>query len=74
MTDRIQTTPSPGSHEATERGCTCPVMDNAHGCGIPSRDGPGFLIAGDCPLHAPKELRDACRKADQQMHQERHDD
>lgn len=44
-------TPNPGSDAAIERGCTCPVMDNAHGRGIPTPDGPRFWYSERCPLH-----------------------
>jgi hypothetical protein len=40
--------PNPGSDEAIKQGCTCPVLDNAHGKG--SYRG-GFFITADCPLH-----------------------
>jgi len=45
-------TPNPGSPQAQERGCTCPVMDNCRGLGR-GRDGEsnGWWINGDCPLH-----------------------
>lgn len=43
--------PNPGSDEATKLGCTCAVMDNRRGAGIPSADGPLFWISYDCPLH-----------------------
>lgn len=52
---------TPGSDEAIEQGCTCPVMDNAHGKGfsLPHGDGTtstNFWVSADCPLHgvAPK--------------------
>lgn len=38
--------PTPGSDEAREQGCTCPVIDNGRG-----RNGPPFWIAETCPLH-----------------------
>lgn len=38
---------NPGSEEALKQGCTCPVLDNAHGKGGLR----GFYISGDCPLH-----------------------
>jgi hypothetical protein len=52
--------PNPGSKEALDWGCTCPVMDNAHGRGVPwPRDGgkdpkehPSFYITEGCPLHS----------------------
>lgn len=40
--------PNPGSDEAVEQGCTCPVLDNNHGRG--NRFG-SFTIRMDCPLH-----------------------
>ena len=49
-------TPNPGSDEAVAAGCTCPVMDNARGRGIPITTDEGgieiaFWMSGDCPLH-----------------------
>ena len=44
--------PNPGSPEAIDRGCRCPVLDNAHGVGyfgVPGR----WVYSGDCPLHSP---------------------
>jgi hypothetical protein len=44
--------PNPGSNEARVQGCTCPVIDNNFGEGVP--DGHGglqFDVTGDCPLH-----------------------
>lgn len=51
--------PSPGSDAAVEVGCTCPVMDNAHGNGVPwpredgkdPKDYPSFWINESCPIH-----------------------
>jgi hypothetical protein len=45
--------PNPGSKEAIARGCTCPVIDNHHGKGIPSKDGPVFWYTVGCPIHHP---------------------
>ena len=56
--------PNPGSKDARNLGCVCPVLDNHHGLGrnpspgIPPEDRQ-FWISGNCPLHAPKE-DDAC--------------
>lgn len=48
-------TPKPGSDEAIKQGCTCAVMDNAHGAGIPGTEhldgGPYFWYDESCPLH-----------------------
>lgn len=42
----------PGSPEAVDAGCTCPVMDNGHGRGVYG-DGEryGWWISEHCPLH-----------------------
>lgn len=50
---------NPGSKEAVDQGCTCPVMDNHHGAGIPFREKDGttsvqFWINGECQLHGRK--------------------
>lgn len=47
-------TPNPGSDEAVLNGCTCAVLDNAHGRGSGYKDddgNPTFWITADCPLH-----------------------
>ena len=49
--------PPPGSDEAISLGCTCPVLDNAHGQGFPWQGGTSFWIAEGCPLHH-KEFSD----------------
>jgi len=44
---------NPGSDEAIDAGCKCPVLDNGHGRGLYT-DEKGerqFVIAGNCPLH-----------------------
>lgn len=51
MTDNREPPPNPGSEAAQERGCSCPVLDNHRGKGMPYPDGPRFWINGDCPLH-----------------------
>lgn len=56
----------PGSREAIDRGCRCPVIDNGHGRGIPwpRDDGldpsehPSFVIQADCPLHGTEARHD----------------
>lgn len=50
--------PNPGSDEALDLGCSCPVLDNAHGEGLQYPDGPVFWVNRDCPLHGDCE-RDA---------------
>lgn len=44
--------PNPGSPEAVQRGCTCPVIDNAHGKGVMGF-GREWWITDGCPIHAP---------------------
>lgn len=46
-----QDKPNPGSDEARALGCRCPVIDNAHGRGLPYPDGPSFWINAECALH-----------------------
>lgn len=42
--------PNPGSDEAIEMGCTCPVLDNGHGKG--SMYGEDlFWMNANCPIH-----------------------
>jgi hypothetical protein len=44
--------PNPGSQEAIELGCRCPVIDNGHGQGAYQENGVWlFWINGDCPIH-----------------------
>ena len=53
---RLGTTLNPGSPKAVAQGCTCPVMDNAHGQGAGWPAAPGsttFWYTVGCPLHAP---------------------
>lgn len=55
---------NPGSWTARKRGCTCPVIENRWGDGVPqqpknelgldpprSGDEVYFLVAPDCPIH-----------------------
>lgn len=42
--------PHPGSVAAIALGCTCPVMDNAHGRGWLGREGL-FVYTVGCPVH-----------------------
>lgn len=47
-------TPNPGSEEARQQGCQCPVIDNAHGRGARTDPQTGerlFWISGACDLH-----------------------
>ena len=41
---------NPGSKEAQDHGCKCPVLDNNHGAGW-DYSGEVFVISELCPLH-----------------------
>lgn len=43
---------TPGSKEAQDAGCICPVLDNARGRGFPVDGVPAFWITDGCPVHA----------------------
>ena len=43
-------TPNPGSREAQEKGCTCPVMDNNYGKGYMGQEGL-FVYNMECLIH-----------------------
>lgn len=50
--------PNPGSKEARDLGCTCPVLDNAHGRGYMggAKDTNGdtvFVYRAGCVVHDP---------------------
>lgn len=47
--------PNPGSDEAIESGCTCPVLDNSHGRGFGWPGSEQFWISEDCPLHGVED-------------------
>lgn len=50
---------TPGSDAAVHDGCSCPVLDNAHGrgCGYLSDAGePMFIVSEDCKLHGAAEF------------------
>jgi len=50
------TVPNPGSVEAREIGCICPVYDNHHGRGLSGfGEQFGWVINEDCPIHKEKE-------------------
>lgn len=52
----------PGSKEAVEKGCLCPVVDNCRGKGIgnglfrDSEGNPAYWISQKCPLHGDEEI------------------
>jgi hypothetical protein len=44
--------PNPGSPEAQDQGCACPVLDNHYGRGMKGKDGEAlFWINGECTIH-----------------------
>jgi hypothetical protein len=52
--------PNPGSPEAIEAGCICPVLDNGHGHGYMGgmKDENGnllFVTREDCPIHGRRK-------------------
>jgi len=50
------TTPNPGSNEARDLGCTCPVMDNHYGAGrFGIGETAGWITREGCPVHNPEE-------------------
>ena len=52
---------NPGSKEAVEAGCLCPIIDNNKGIGAYMRaDGqPVWWYNGDCPIHGEaKDVED----------------
>jgi|WetSurMetagenome_2_1015567.scaffolds.fasta_scaffold400137_3 hypothetical protein len=52
--------PNPGSDEAIEQGCACPVLDNHHGKGVSLIGKPLFWVNEECPLHgSPSKRRKA---------------
>lgn len=42
--------PAPGTREAIDAGCSCPVLDNSHGWGYRRRG--EFIISMGCSVHA----------------------
>ncbi len=56
----MKTTPNPGSEEAVALGCSCPIIDNHYGKGVPwafqDANTPAFWISADCKLHGSYDL------------------
>lgn len=57
--DGMDNKPNPGSNEAIDQGCLCPVLDNGHGKGyldgVKDKNGKTvFVINCVCPLHGVK--------------------
>lgn len=47
----ISNIPEPGSADAQQLGCRCPIMDNASGRGVMGL-GKDWIVSGDCPVHS----------------------
>lgn len=53
--------PKPGTQDAREQGCRCPVMDNHSGKGRGGHGAKyGWFMREDCPLHGA-ELEEMAR-------------
>lgn len=50
----IKKVPNPGSPEAVEAGCLCPVLDNHYGKGAGDKSNTQFWYNSSCPLHVLK--------------------
>lgn len=50
----MENKPNPGSTEAQEKGCTCPVVDNHFGEGILIDGEKSWWMTEDCPIHGFK--------------------
>lgn len=48
--------PTPGSQEAHDVGCRCPVIDNHYGHGVEVDGKYRFTVNLDCPVHAADAL------------------
>ena len=50
--------PPPGSNEAIELGCKCPVLDNANGKGIVINGEVMYWYSQDCNIHYPENKKE----------------
>ena len=48
---KIDFRPYPGSREARDAGCRCPIIDNAHGRGYMCDNHERFVVNDNCPIH-----------------------
>lgn len=56
QTVTIDYIPNPGSDEALNLGCICPVLDNCHGRGLGDNgEKHGWVYRMDCPVHVFKK-------------------
>jgi len=49
--------PNPGTPEALDLGCTCPVLDNHHGAGVVVNGERIWWRNSECPLHSSKKRK-----------------
>ena len=57
--ENMEEKPNPGSDEALDEGCTCPVMDNRYGDGArvdPKTGKVMFWYTEGCPVHSVREV------------------
>lgn len=47
--------PNPGSDEALQMGCQCPVLDNRYGKGAYKGKEGEFIISFSCPVHGVED-------------------
>lgn len=59
MTELKDSKPNPGSDDAVDRGCLCPVMANCRGRGVFGREGE-FWMSSDCPVHTEDRKEPGC--------------
>jgi len=50
--------PSPGTPEALDLGCTCPVLDNNHGDGFVVNGERIWWRNAECPLHSKRRKKE----------------
>ena len=50
---KLKSTPKPGSQEAIDAGCKCPVLDNACGTGYLGMPGV-YVMSANCSIHGYK--------------------
>lgn len=53
---------TPGSVEAVQQGCTCPISDNKNGKGLSINEDSFFWVSHECPLHFSKEIKEKLGK------------
>jgi len=54
--------PNPGTPEALDLGCTCPVLDNHYGDGFVVNGERIWWRNSECPLHSAKKRKKEVKK------------